>query len=156
MEARKSLDLMGRFIDFVKFIRRSRFWLRRPRRHQWKRFWYNTSPRSGQDERSVPKKAVFMYEWRHLSIPSKTLGDKVGTASIEIGEEVWVKPSNTQCISRWGRSIVTDMQSQNNVSVGGMPRHVLDLRRVVDSSTDEEEPEEAGKDISYDGLREKH
>lgn len=34
----------------------------------------------------------------------------------------------------------------NNVSVGGMPRHVLDLRRVVDSSTDEE-PEEVSEDI---------
>lgn len=35
----------------------------------------------------------------------------------------------------------------NNVPVGGMPRHVLDLRRVVDSSTDEEEPEEVSEDI---------
>lgn len=36
---------------------------------------------------------------------------------------------------------------QNNVSVEGMSQHVLDLRRVMDSSTDEEEPEEVGQEI---------
>ncbi|XP_076043781.1 uncharacterized protein LOC143026882 [Oratosquilla oratoria] len=29
-------------------------------------FWYNMSPRSSQDEYSVPQKALFEYEWRHL------------------------------------------------------------------------------------------
>lgn len=77
---------------------------------------------------------------------SSALRDEVGTAFIKIGEEVWVKPSNARCTSRWGRGTVTDVHSQNNVSVGGMPRHVLDLRRVVDSSTDEE-PEEVSEDI---------
>ena len=28
-------------------------------------FWYNVSPRSGQDEKSIPHGAVFRYEWRH-------------------------------------------------------------------------------------------
>lgn len=45
------------------------------------------------------------------------------------------------------------MHPQNNVSVGGMPRHVLGLRRVVDSSSDEEEPEEVSEDIVLRGSQ---
>ena len=29
-------------------------------------FWYNMSPRAGQDENSVPQREVFCYEWRHV------------------------------------------------------------------------------------------
>ena len=30
-----------------------------------------------------------------------------------------------------GKRMITDVQSPNNLSVDGMPRHILDLRRVV-------------------------
>lgn len=109
-------------------------------------FWYNMSPRSGQEERTVPHRAVFTYEWRHPSTAPRAIGAEEGTASIQVGEEVWVKPPNVRCTSKWGRGTVTDVHSRNNVSVNGMPRHILDIRRVVDPSTDNEEPVEADED----------
>lgn len=103
-------------------------------------FWYNMSPKSGQDETTVPQRAVFKYEWRHPSMVPKSVGGEEGGASVQIGDEVWVKPPNAKCTSQWGKGTVTDVHSQNNVSVDGMPRHILDIRRVVDSSTEDEGP----------------
>ncbi len=42
-----------------------------------------------------------------------------------------MKPPNAQCTTQWGRGVITDVQSPNNLSVDGIPRHILDLRRVV-------------------------
>ena len=42
-----------------------------------------------------------------------------------------MKPPNARCATQWGRGVITDVQSANNLSVDGMPRHILDLRRVV-------------------------
>ena len=42
-----------------------------------------------------------------------------------------MKPPNTRCTTQWGRGVITYVQSPNNLCVDGMPRHILDLRRVV-------------------------
>ena len=34
-------------------------------------------------------------------------------------------------MTQWGRGVITDVQSPNNLSVDGMSRPILDLRRVV-------------------------
>lgn len=52
---------------------------------------------------------------------------------------------------------MTEVNSKNNVSVDGMPRHILDVRRVVyppEDPADEEEEQEmdgAGSDEMRDG-----
>ena len=50
---------------------------------------------------------------------------------VQIGEEVWVRPEGARCTTRWGRGIVTGMDSANNIEVDGVPRHILDFRPVV-------------------------
>ena len=42
-----------------------------------------------------------------------------------------MKPPNARCMMQWGRGVITDVQSPNNLSIDGMPRHISDLRRVV-------------------------
>lgn len=49
---------------------------------------------------------------------------------IAVGEEVWVKPPNSRCTTRWGKGTVTEVLSKNKVAIDGMPRHILDIRRV--------------------------
>lgn len=111
-------------------------------------FWYNMSPKVGQRDDTVPHRAIFNYEWRHPRDMSPEINDQ-GPARIQIGEEVWVKPPNARCTTQWGRGVITGVQSPNNLSVNGMPRHVLDLRRVVhlgdedggtEPGSDEDEP----------------
>lgn len=102
-------------------------------------FWYNMSPRSGLDDTTVPQRAVFRYAWRH---PSKIpIRETRGPATINIGEEVWVKPPDVKCTSHWRKGTVTDVHSPNNLSVDGIPRHVLDVRRVILPSENGEENE---------------
>ena len=60
--------------------------------------------------------------------------DRVGElpeATVEVGDEVLVKPAIPRCPSQWRRGVVTKVNSTNNVEVGGMPRPILDLRKVV-------------------------
>ena len=56
-----------------------------------------------------------------------------------------MKPPNAKCTTCWGRGVVTGTQSKNNVIVDGVPRHILDLRRVSlpvdENGCDEEEVE---------------
>ncbi len=42
-----------------------------------------------------------------------------------------LKLPNTRCTTQWGRGVITDVHSPNNLSVDEMPRHILDLRCVV-------------------------
>ena len=99
-------------------------------------FWYNMYPRTGQDEATVPQRAVFRYVWRYPSKIPAVRGEV--TATINIGEEVWVKPPDAKCTSQWKEGTVTDVQSHNNLSVDGIPLHVLDRRRLIHPSEDEE------------------
>ena len=108
-------------------------------------FWYNMSPRAGQAENSLPPRAMFRYEWRHPTVQPE-LKDHGKETTVEVGEEVWVKPANARCTALWQKGVVTAINSRNNVSVDGMPRHILDIRRVVlviEASDDEHENQEA-------------
>ena len=81
----------------------------------------------------MPHRSAFNYEWRHPRDTSLEI-DEQGSAGIQIGEEVWVKPPNARCTMQWGRGVITDVQSPNNVD--GMPQHILDLRCVVHVDND--------------------
>ena len=104
--------------------------------------WYNMSPRSGQDPDSVPQHSVFRYDWRHPAAdPHPRCEEEAET--VKLGDEVWVKPPHARCTTHWRKGLVTGINSGNNVSVDGMPRHILDVRRVVclggDGDPDEDE-----------------
>ena len=45
---------------------------------------------------------------------------------------MFVKPPVSRCTTPWGKGVVTEINSDNNVEVNGIPRHVADLRRVPD------------------------
>ena len=68
--------------------------------------------------------------------PAGHAGDT--SCEVSVGDEVWVKPPFVKCTSQWGKGVITDVNSSNNVSVDGMPRHILDIRRVVESDEEED------------------
>ena len=88
----------------------------------------------------MPHRLIFKYGWRHPLIAPVT--EKNESASVRIGDEVWVKPPNARCTTKWKKGHVTGITSRNNVSVDGMPRHVLDIRRIVDPQCTAEELDE--------------
>ena len=94
-------------------------------------FWYNVTPRCGVDPGSVPQLSVNNYGWRGPH--SSPLADDVEKSGlVKIGDEVWVKPPNVRCTTTWKKGIVTAVNSKNNISVDGTPRHILDIRRVIE------------------------
>lgn len=106
-------------------------------------FWYNLSARAGSDAASAPCNVLFKYSWRHpLVTPSKSTADY---PPISVGDQVVVKPKDGRCTSRWSLGRVTGMTSANNVDVDGVPRHILDIRKLYgdekgeDSKMDEED-----------------
>ena len=121
-------------------------------------FWYNLAPREGQEKSSVPSSALYTYSWRHPAVYVDVLSDEK-SESLQVGDTVWVKPPSAKCTSRWKKGRVTGSTSRNNVTVDGMPRHVLDVRPVVreDSDDDEQERElDGGSDVEVgfeSGLR---
>ena len=96
-------------------------------------FWYNITPRSGTS--NIPQKALYSYEWRYPAV-DQSIGESE-EAVVNIGDEVWVKPPNVRCTTKWNRGTVTKVNSRNNVMVDGMPRHILDVRPVVEPPGDE-------------------
>ena len=47
-----------------------------------------------------------------------------------VGDKVFVKPPGARCTTHWGRGVVTALSSTRAVEVGGIPRHVADVRPV--------------------------
>ena len=89
------------------------------------------------------------YGWRgpHSS-PLADDVEKLGL--VKIGDDVWVKPPNVRCTTTWKKGVVTAVYSKNNISVDGTPRHILDIRRVIepdvtDDIGSESEEEEGGE-----------
>ena len=44
-----------------------------------------------------------------------------------------MKPKGGKCTSRWSLGRVTGVTSSNNVDVDGVPRHILDIRKLYDT-----------------------
>lgn len=63
------------------------------------------------------------------------------SAVVRIGEEMWVKPPDVYCMTHLKKEIVPAVNSFKNVSVEGVPRHILDIRRIVSFSSEEEQRE---------------
>ena len=106
-------------------------------------FWYNMSPRSGQDVGSVPQCSVFRYDWRHPAA-DPSLGHEEQVSTVRVGDEVWVKPPQARCTTQWQKGSVTGINSANNILVDGVPRHILDLRRVVHLGGEGDQDEDEG------------
>ncbi|GFO16631.1 hypothetical protein PoB_004313600 [Plakobranchus ocellatus] len=65
-------------------------------------FWYNMSPRSGQDESTIPQRSVHRYTWRHPEVKTHLRRNDTpsGRGMLTVGDEVWVKPPDSRCTSQ--------------------------------------------------------
>jgi hypothetical protein len=107
-------------------------------------YWYNISPRSGQNEHIVPSQLMFSYAWKTPGFsPSedKYIGDVLG---FNVGQTVFVKPPHARCTTQWSTGVVTGTRSPVAVEVDGVPRHVADVRAVpISSDVDDAETQDA-------------
>ncbi|XP_043247110.1 uncharacterized protein LOC122394343 [Amphibalanus amphitrite] len=96
-------------------------------------FWYNLAAKDGSDPSTAPSRGIFTYRWRHPEAQPKdpALSEERMTHEYRVGDQVWVKPPGARCTTRWSTGQVTGVVSGNTVLVDGVPRHVLDVRRVT-------------------------
>jgi len=93
-------------------------------------FWFNSTPKEGSSESSVPALQLHSYSWRTLPVRTVEKAVEDFNSDFVIGSRVFVKPVAARCHSRWPVGRVTAINSQTNVDVNGVPRHISDLRIV--------------------------
>ena len=119
-------------------------------------FWYNLAAKKGTKNESAPCAEVFCYDWRHPLVARSVERDEEPCCSgYSVGDQVWVKPPAGTCTSKWALGQVTGVTSSNNISVNGIPRHILDVRRFSDDDDEVEvaTPEEDRDPEALCGVR---
>ena len=129
-------------------------------------YWYNVAERKlGED--LAPARYVHTYEWRMLSFNFKEKCRNANVTSVklplsfddedddlldsvdlkmkresgyEVGDRVIARPPDAKCVTEWKPGTVTDVKSDTNIEVDGIPRHFSDIR----SSPVSEESKEQG------------
>ena len=95
-------------------------------------YWYNVTPKDDVDPASAPANKLYSYEIRVRGV-DRVLTDELGDVNspYDVGDDVWVKPLGSRCNTKYQLGTVTKLISPHTVEVGGMPRHVRDLRPAV-------------------------
>ena len=92
-------------------------------------YWYNNTPKHGQDVTTIPSRQIFSYERPVLTgIEMETLVSEDGETRYEVGDVVFVRPPNPSCTSMWTTGRVTKILSNQKYEIDGVPRHVSHLR----------------------------
>ena len=95
-------------------------------------YMYNLTPRN--KDGISPSGRMFCQPWRWFKNEHEIkICDNDIFSSFSVGDSVYVKPADSRCTSVWSRGIVTKVNSKWNV-----PRHVRDLRRTVNSPSNDQ------------------
>ena len=95
-------------------------------------FWNNITPHSSKG--IIPLSKLISYEWQNLFLQVEVNseiddGQESDKCVYSVGDKVWVKPHRACCTSLWNSRIVAKVNSEHDVEVDGVPRHVCDMRR---------------------------
>ncbi|KAI0986168.1 hypothetical protein GJ496_002070 [Pomphorhynchus laevis] len=73
-------------------------------------FWYNASPKNGTNQASAPMSEVYKYDY---GFPKSNRGISIvkthWNSKLRHGQQVFVKPRDTRCTTRWNTGIITDI-----------------------------------------------
>ncbi len=99
-------------------------------------YWYNVAPKYDIDSATAPANKLYNYKVRLLGI-DRVLHSEPGAidSPYDVGDAVWVKLSENRCHTKYKLGTVTIVVSKQAMEVGGMPRHVRNLRSAVPLET---------------------
>lgn len=73
--------------------------------------------------------SIFNHQWRVEGRLGKVPdASSVEHSNLRIGQAVLVKPGKGRCTTQWTRGQVTKINSEVNIEVDGVPRHISDIR----------------------------
>ena len=101
-------------------------------------YLYNVTPRNDCEEETAPANVLYGYVVRVRGGNERPPEQNSGDGVYQVGDDVWVKPPNGRCDTRYGKGRVTGVVSPHTVEVDGIPRHVRDLRIRSDDAAPRE------------------
>ena len=95
-------------------------------------FWYKIPPHGSKG--IIPSSKLISYEWRNpfleVEVNSEIDDDQESDKrAYSVVDKFWVKPHGSRCTSLWNSRTVIKVNSEHNVELDGVPRHVCDMRR---------------------------
>ncbi|KAI0979335.1 hypothetical protein GJ496_010233 [Pomphorhynchus laevis] len=103
---------------------------------------YNSVNKPGIEMQSEPETSpaerAFSYTWRHPGSRRCACKDIVKSV-YDVGDYVYVKPSNAKCTTRWNKGVITALISEQTAEVNGIPRHLTDIRPCNQVNKNEEQ-----------------
>ncbi len=109
-------------------------------------FWYNISPKDKTKPESVPALSLHSYQWRPPDEEPVVTPVSSNGGSLAVGDQVYVKPPDARCTSKWPVGTVSRINSSTNVEVHGVPRHVADIRLVCGEEENSSDDTDAAAD----------
>ena len=95
-------------------------------------YWYNVTPKDDISSATAPGNIVY---WSYIRLKgingTPALTHNQQQAVFKPGDRVWVKTPHGRCTTKYKVGRVTGITSVQNITVGGTPCHVKDLRPIV-------------------------
>ena len=108
-------------------------------------YWHNVTPKDDVLPCTTPADALHRHHIRINGVEDNLLPEPEVTRGVyERGDVVWVKNPRSKCTTKYSTGRVTEVISPQSVKIDGVPRHVKDLRPVIQtqsSSSDESDSE---------------
>ena len=95
-------------------------------------YWQNVTPKDDVSPCTAPVDALHGYHVRIEGLENNPLPEPDVTEGMyEKGDVVWVKKPREKCTTKYSTGRVTEVISPQSVKIDGVPRHVKDLRPVI-------------------------
>ena len=110
-------------------------------------YWHNVTSKDDVSPCTAPADTLHRYYIRIKGVEDNPLPEPEVTKGMnEKGDVVWVMNPSGKCTTKYSSGRVTEVISPQSVKIDGVPRHVKDLRLVIQtqlSSSDESDSEDS-------------
>ncbi|KAI0981081.1 hypothetical protein GJ496_010539 [Pomphorhynchus laevis] len=92
-------------------------------------YWYNSSPKEGLCDSSIPHNQIYKYKSK---LPWERIENRESSSSVSefsTGDQVFMRPAVCRCDKPWIQGNVTGINSNTSINVDGVPHHISQLRR---------------------------
>ena len=91
-------------------------------------YWHNITPRDSMSLPIVHANKIYCYEVRVKGVDAPITFSGSRHSYYQVGNHVWFKTAQNQCITKFGKGQVTEVISPQSIFVDGIPCHMKDLR----------------------------
>ena len=110
-------------------------------------YGHNITPKDDVSPCTAPANALHRYHVRINGVEDNPFPEpEVTRGKYKKGDVVWVKNPRGKCTTKYSTGRVTEVISPLSVKIDGVPRHIKDLRPVIQtqlSSSDESDSEDS-------------